>query len=83
MAVTEASKKAAALKEQALADAAAAKISETASENAAGTVEYKNATTVNIFTDAGKVAPDCTVFLTEDQASNHKGLELCQTRDSE
>lgn len=39
---------------------------------------YVNNSKVNIFTEAGRVLPGATVVLTEEQAKQYRGLDLCQ-----
>ena len=125
MAATEASKKAAALKEQATKEtaeaevaikaakdatalakkeqaeaeeaAAAAKVAAEEAQAAAeaqnvhnaesaadeGELVYKNVSEANIFTENGRVMPNCVISLTEEQGAQYKGLELCQKPESE
>ena len=40
---------------------------------------FINATSNNIYTEAGRCAPKATVELTVDQAKAHKGLELASS----
>lgn len=39
---------------------------------------YVNKSSRNIFTEAGRVAPEGNCFLTDEQAKQYKGLEPCQ-----
>ena len=41
---------------------------------------YKNTTTVNLFTEAGRCAPNGVVALFPEQAKSYKGLELCKAK---
>lgn len=42
--------------------------------------QYKNTTLENIFTEAGRCAPEGVVTLSTSQAKSYKGLELCKTK---
>lgn len=41
---------------------------------------YKNTTSVNLYTEAGRCGPGDTVTLLPAQAKTYKGLELCKTK---
>jgi len=41
---------------------------------------YKNTTSVNLYTEAGRCVPGDIVALSTAQAKAYKGLELCKTK---